>query len=90
VTATATLEPSIEHDLLNRLQRQGMTRGAAQDITDLLPPAGRYEMVTELRDNPNALRELGHTWPGHLAERFRITYIAADEIRAQLLQGATR
>lgn len=88
MTATATLEQSIEQDLLNRLERKGLTRAKAESITNLLPPAGQHYLCTELRDNPNALQELGHTYPGNLQERFGTGFIEADEIRAQLLAAA--
>lgn len=75
-------------DLQYRLETAGMDRGTAAAITELLPPAGQHELCTELRDNPDALQELGHTWPGALAERLRTGFIEADEIRAQLLAVA--
>lgn len=83
MNATAT-EPSLEQaltqDLLNRLERAGLHRGPAEAIAGLLPPAGRYYLCTELRDNPDALQELGHTYPG-----VGTGFIEADEIRARLL-----
>jgi hypothetical protein len=85
----ATTTPAdLTQDLQWRLKAAGMDRGMAIAVTDLLPPAGQHDLCTELRDNPDALRELGHTWPGALADRFRTSFIAADEIRAQLLAVA--
>lgn len=75
-------------DLQYRLRVAGMDPGTAQAIAGLLPPAGQHELIAELRDNPNALQELGHTYPGTLAERFRTGFVEADEVRAQLLAVA--
>lgn len=79
---------NLTQDLQYRLEAAGMNRGTAQAVTGLLPPAGQRELCTELRDNENAVRELGHTWSGHLAERLRTTFANADEIRGYLLAVA--
>lgn len=83
-----SLTTSPAEDLQYRLELAGMSRDRAIAVTELLPPAGQHYLCAELRDNPDALQELGHTWPGTLAERLRTTYVSADEIRAQLLAVA--
>jgi hypothetical protein len=81
VYATTT---DLAQDLQHRLKTVGLTPGMAAAVTELLPPAGQHDMCTELRDNPDAVQELGCLHRDALAERWRTDSITADEIRGQL------
>jgi hypothetical protein len=75
VQATTTSLPA---DLQHRLETAGLTPASATQVVALLPPAGQYELATELQTNPYAVQQLSCTYRDALAVRLRITTADAD------------
>jgi hypothetical protein len=79
-----TTTTDLAADLRQRLETAGLTRADAQQIVDLLPPAGQHQLAVDLRDNPNAVHELRATYRDVLAVQLRTTVADADLIAALL------
>lgn len=69
-------------DLLDALVASGLRYQSATRVVRLLPDAGQHELLTSLRDNPDALREISSAFIGDVAESLRITHSAADVVRS--------
>lgn len=84
--ATTTLPNEITRDLKSALAAAGHTEHA-DEVTDLLPDRGRYELLNALE--AGALDVLLARWIGEVAEHLRCRAADAAHIR-DLLTGAAR
>jgi hypothetical protein len=77
-TTTTTLP---DH-LTRALERAGVTSTITLRVVSLLPPAGQHALLTDLRDNPTALRELTDAFLGDAADYLRTDWNTATLVRA--------
>ena len=86
----STLTANLTLDLLDALMAHNLRYKTARKIVGLLPPAGQHVLLTDLRDQRDALTGLTQMWIGDLADRLRITHADATVVRALFPAEATR
>jgi hypothetical protein len=85
-TTTTTLPET----LTRTLEQVGTSNTTAVRIVGLLPPAGQHALLTDLQNNPYALRELADGFLGAAAEHLRTDWATASLIRAVLRPAVLR